>query len=92
MHGELGDAYRPCPLIVSKVEKEEIGKKSGKGFYDYDDGGPNIPGDVVRESVQHRLVAVTVPKDRESRPDGPDADRLSIRYPRASTRPGSGPR
>ncbi|PSP73518.1 3-hydroxybutyryl-CoA dehydrogenase [Halobacteriales archaeon QH_9_66_26] len=35
------------PLIEEKVEAEELGRKTGKGYYDYDDGdGPDYePGD-----------------------------------------------
>ncbi|MGZ0746353.1 3-hydroxyacyl-CoA dehydrogenase NAD-binding domain-containing protein [Haloparvum sp. AD34] len=58
MHSELGEAYRPCPLLISKVEKDEIGKKSGRGFYDYEDGGPEIPGDAIRDDVRRRLLAI----------------------------------
>ena len=36
LHRELGDdKYRPCPLLVKKVEAGYLGKKSGIGFYDY---------------------------------------------------------
>ncbi|GAB3418254.1 3-hydroxyacyl-CoA dehydrogenase/enoyl-CoA hydratase family protein [Haloparvum alkalitolerans] len=58
MHSELGEAYRPCPLLVEKVEKDELGKKAGKGFYDYENGGVDIPTDAARDDVRDRLLAV----------------------------------
>ncbi|WP_336344147.1 3-hydroxyacyl-CoA dehydrogenase/enoyl-CoA hydratase family protein [Halalkalicoccus ordinarius] len=58
MHETLGEAYEPCPLLVEKVENEELGKKTGKGFYDYEDGGVDIPTDAGSEEVERRLLAV----------------------------------
>ncbi|WP_049996687.1 3-hydroxyacyl-CoA dehydrogenase/enoyl-CoA hydratase family protein [Halococcus sediminicola] len=59
MHETLGDAYEPCPLLESKVESEELGKKTGKGFYDYENGdGADIPTDAGSEGIESRLLAV----------------------------------
>ncbi|RJP74951.1 MAG: 3-hydroxybutyryl-CoA dehydrogenase [Candidatus Zixiibacteriota bacterium] len=37
---ELGDLkYRPCPLLRKMVRAGHLGKKSGQGFFQYDDSG-----------------------------------------------------
>ena len=37
IYGELNDSkYRPCPLLRKMVYAGDNGRKSGKGFYDYD--------------------------------------------------------
>ncbi len=55
----LGEAYEPCPLLVEKVEAEDLGQKTGKGFYDYEDGGAEIPSDAGDEEIGDRLLALT---------------------------------
>jgi 3-hydroxybutyryl-CoA dehydrogenase len=37
LHQTLGEKYRPCPLLVKYVKAGRLGKKAGKGVYDYSD-------------------------------------------------------
>src|SRR5437868_10959106 len=35
LHKSLGDKYRPCPLLSQYVKAGRLGRKSGRGVYDY---------------------------------------------------------
>jgi len=37
LHEELGDRYTPAYLLKRKVEASDLGKKTGRGFYEYED-------------------------------------------------------
>ncbi len=35
LHRSLGEKYRPCPLLAQYVKAGRLGRKSGRGVYDY---------------------------------------------------------
>jgi 3-hydroxybutyryl-CoA dehydrogenase len=39
LHASLGDAYRPSRLMKQYVQAGRLGRKVGRGVYDYDEGG-----------------------------------------------------
>ncbi len=38
LHKTLGDKYRPCPLLAQHVKAGRLGRKAGRGVYDYREG------------------------------------------------------
>ena len=43
LHKSLGEKYRPAPLLVQYVKAGRLGRKSGRGVYEYPDGIPADP-------------------------------------------------
>lgn len=44
LYKSLGEKYRPCPLLAQYVKAGRLGRKSGRGVYDYpESSGPKIP-------------------------------------------------
>jgi len=39
LHKSLGEKFRPAPLLVQYVKAGRVGKKSGRGVYEYPEGG-----------------------------------------------------
>jgi 3-hydroxybutyryl-CoA dehydrogenase len=35
LHRSLGEKYRPCPLLAQYVKAGRLGRKAGKGVYEY---------------------------------------------------------
>jgi 3-hydroxybutyryl-CoA dehydrogenase len=44
LHQSLGEKFRPCPLITKMVKAGRLGRKVGRGIYDYDAQGNKVPG------------------------------------------------
>jgi 3-hydroxybutyryl-CoA dehydrogenase len=42
LHRTLGEKYRPCPLLEQYVKAGRLGKKSGRGVYDYKDAAGSV--------------------------------------------------
>jgi 3-hydroxybutyryl-CoA dehydrogenase len=38
LHRELGDKYRPSPLLVRLVRSGRLGRKTGRGVHEYGKG------------------------------------------------------
>jgi 3-hydroxybutyryl-CoA dehydrogenase len=47
LHSTLGERFRPCPLIAKLVKSGRLGRKAGKGVYEYVDG-VRVPGSGIR--------------------------------------------
>jgi 3-hydroxybutyryl-CoA dehydrogenase len=43
LHKSLGEKYRPAPLLVQYVKAGRLGRKSGRGVYEYSEHGMTAP-------------------------------------------------
>ena len=42
LHKTLGEKFRPAPLLVQYVKAGRLGRKSGRGVYEYNEQGQNV--------------------------------------------------
>jgi 3-hydroxybutyryl-CoA dehydrogenase len=62
LHDGLGDSkYRPCPLLKQYVAAGWLGKKSGRGFYDYSGPQPTV---AVPRANGAAAAAASIPFDK----------------------------
>jgi 3-hydroxybutyryl-CoA dehydrogenase len=47
----LGEKFRPCPLIIKMVAAGRLGRKVGRGVYEYDERGERIAGSGMKVGV-----------------------------------------
>jgi 3-hydroxybutyryl-CoA dehydrogenase len=45
LHKSLGEKFRPAPLLVQYVKAGRLGRKSGRGVYEYPGQEPGRPAD-----------------------------------------------
>ena len=51
LHKSLGEKFRPCPLLVQYVKAGRLGRKSGRGVFDYPDvARPETPETAAAKS------------------------------------------
>lgn len=50
LHKSLGDKFRPCPLMVQYVKAGRLGRKSGRGVYDYSQASEKKPAIADRKN------------------------------------------
>jgi 3-hydroxybutyryl-CoA dehydrogenase len=50
LHATLGEKFRPCPLMVKYVNAGRLGRKVGRGVYDYPEAAPAAESEKKRSA------------------------------------------
>ena len=67
LHGSLGEKFRPCPLLSQYVKAGRLGRKAGRGVYEYNVEG----GEDVTSAAKLAGGSAGSRRDRESDPGKP---------------------
>ena len=55
LHKSMGEKYRPCPLLAQYVKAGRLGRKVGRGVYDYKETAfRNLP------RLGHRIISIVI--------------------------------
>jgi 3-hydroxybutyryl-CoA dehydrogenase len=65
LHKSLGEKFRPCPLLVQYVKAGRLGRKSGRGVFDYPE--PVRSETAARTDVDKKIEAVRAASKHSSR-------------------------
>jgi 3-hydroxybutyryl-CoA dehydrogenase len=57
LHKSLGEKYRPAPLLVQYVKAGRLGRKSGRGVYEYPDVGAANPQPAASAAAEKSTLA-----------------------------------
>jgi 3-hydroxyacyl-CoA dehydrogenase len=50
LHKSLGEKFRPCPLMVQYVKAGRLGRKAGRGVYEYPESSGNSTSEAADSS------------------------------------------
>jgi 3-hydroxybutyryl-CoA dehydrogenase len=65
LYGSLDNSLAPQDILRKKLEKGEVGRRSGKGFYEYEVTGSLTSLEVDRDNGLMELLRMLYGKDRE---------------------------